>query len=514
MESKIPVIKDLNGIPTLYVEGQPLFAYAGKVHNSAACSLEYMEKQVWDKIEGLHLHTLLVPVYWEQLEPEEGIFSYDIIDGLLTQAGQRKMRLVLLWFGLWKNGESMYVPGWMKKDSQKYFRVRKGSGERINTISPFCDAAVEKDKTAFTKLMAHIRKQDQEHCTVIAMQVENEIGLLGTARDHCAAAQERFVQKIPEEIAEIYQVSGTWEEAFGEDAGEYFMAYYFADALERITSGGQRAYPLPCYTNTWLKQHPWYAGSYPSGGPVREVHRIWKSAAPSLFTLAPDIYVPYTAKVIESYSYPGNPLFIPEVRKDAVTASFCLYAVLKCHALCYSPFGIEDLGLLPEEVATPPAEVMAALNINPAVFATEGGRKYLGSVYDLLQNIEPLYLKYRGTDHMQCYVKGSETENGTYFRFQKYQLVVDYMATAAAKPVAAGVIFELDQHSFLVAGMMSRMTFLPKNSENCKVGILRLQEGSVVRGEWVPTRTLNGDEQIMLGFGDEPVCLYVELYQY
>lgn len=38
---------------------------------------------------------------------------------------------------------------------------------------------------------------------------------------------------------------------------------------------------------------------------------------------------------------------------------------------------------------------MAALNINPTVFETEGGRKYLGSVYNLLQNIEPLYLKYR-----------------------------------------------------------------------------------------------------------------------
>lgn len=280
-------------------------------------------------------------------------FSYGILDGLLRQARQRKMRLVLLWFGLWKNGESMYVPAWMKKDSQKYFRAQKGTGERMNTISPFCDAAVEKDRAAFTKLMAHIREQDKGYGTVIAMQVENEIGLLGTERDYCGTAQERFAQEIPDELAEMYQVSGTWAEAFGEDAGEYFMAYAFASALERITSGGQQAYPLPCYTNAWLKQHPWYAGSYPSGGPVKEVHRIWKSAAPSLFALAPDIYVPYTAAVIEAYSYPGNPLFIPEVRKDAATASYCLYAFLKCHALCYSPFGIEDLGLQPEEVEKP-----------------------------------------------------------------------------------------------------------------------------------------------------------------
>ena len=384
----------------------------------------------------------------------------------------------------------------------------------MNTISPFCDAAVEKDRTAFTKLMAHIREQDERDCTVIAMQMENEIGLLGTDRDYCGVAQERFAQEIPDELSEIYQVGGTWAEAFGEDAGEYFMAYSFAAALERIAFGGQQAHSLPCYTNAWLRQHPWYAGSYPSGGPVKEVHRIWKSVALSLFALAPDIYVPYTALVIEAYSYPGNPLFIPEVRKDAATASYCLYAFLKCHALCYSPFGIEDLGLQPEEVEKPSVEVMAGLNINPAVFETEGGRKYLGNVYKFLQNIEPLYLKYRGTNQMQCYVKHLETESGAYFRFREYQLVIDYMPTVTAKPVAAGVIFELSQDCFLIAGMMSRMTFLSKMSGNHKVGILKLQEGSIVSGEWIPARTLNGDEQMMLGFGDNLSCLYVELYRY
>ena len=38
------------------------------------------------------------------------------------------------------------------------------------------------------------------------------------------------------------------------------------------------------------------------------------------------IYVPYVANVMDAYSYDGNPLFVPEVRKDAVTASYALYA--------------------------------------------------------------------------------------------------------------------------------------------------------------------------------------------
>lgn len=513
-DDRMPAIRDLDRIPTLFVENQPFFAYAGEVHNSSASSPEYMEKYVWDKIESLCLNTLLVPVYWEQLEPKEGVYCYELIDSLLSQARRRNVRLVLLWFGLWKNGESMYVPGWMKQDSEKYFRVQNRNHKKFHTISPFCEAAVEKDAEAFTHLMEYIRTRDEDYYTVITVQVENEVGLLGSCRDYCRAAEEKFAVEIPEKLAEEYNVSGTWAEAFGEDAGEYFMAYYFAAALEKITSGGREAYPLPCYTNAWLKQHPWYAGSYPSGGPVREVHRIWKLAAPSLFTLAPDIYVPYTADVMESYSYAGNPLFIPEVRKDAATASYCLYAFMKLHTVCYSPFGIEDLGLLPEEVKKPSAEVMAALNINPAVFETEGGRQYLGEVYSLLQNLEPLYLKYRGTGHLQCYVRKSETDPGSCLRIGGYQAVIDYMPVMSAKPVAAGVIFELDENRFLIAGMMSRITFMTKAGESDRVSILRLQEGTVEKGEWIPARTLNGDEQMMIRIGDVPSCLYVELYQY
>lgn len=58
---------------------------------------------------------------------------------------------------------------------------------------------------------------------------------------------------------------------------------------------------------------------------------------------------------------------------------------------------------------------------------------------------ESLYLKYRGTGSMQCYVKKSETDLGTYFWFKSYQAVIDYMPTVTAKPLAAGAIFELSE---------------------------------------------------------------------
>ena len=198
----IPQIKNDNGIPTLYVKGEPFFALSGEIHNSSASSLEYMEQHVWDNLEGLNLNSLIVPLYWETVEPEEGRFCFELVDGLIGQARKRNIHLIFLWFGLWKNSESMYVPGWMKQDTKTYFRAEKVNGEKLNTISPLCEAAVEKDANAFSRIMAHIRETDEEESTVIIIQVENEIGLLGTACDYSPAAREAFSGEIPAKMAE------------------------------------------------------------------------------------------------------------------------------------------------------------------------------------------------------------------------------------------------------------------------------------------------------------------------
>ena len=252
----IPKIVSKDGIPTLYVGGEPFLAFAGEVHNSSGNSLEYMERQVWPNVEGLNLNTLIVPVYWELVEPKEGEYDFSLPDGIIAQARERGMRLIFLWFGLWKNSESMYVPGWMKLDQETYFHVKKVNGETIDTISPFCGAAVEKDARAFSEWMSHLREIDGETSTVIMVQVENEIGLLGTERDYCEVADQAFASAVPDTLAEEFAVSGSWKEAFGEDAEEYFMAYHFASAVERIAGEGRERYPLPCYVNAWLKQYP------------------------------------------------------------------------------------------------------------------------------------------------------------------------------------------------------------------------------------------------------------------
>ena len=185
------VKKDEKGINTLYVNDKPFFCKAGEIHNSSASDLDFMKENVWPNLRGLHMNSVIVPVYWEVIEETEGVYDFSSVDGLILQAREEEMKLIFLWFGLWKNAESMYVPAWMKQEPEKNFRAEKVNGDRMTTISPLCDAAVEKDALAFTALMRHIREFDEEQQTVIVIQVENEIGLLGTDRKRYPPLPER-----------------------------------------------------------------------------------------------------------------------------------------------------------------------------------------------------------------------------------------------------------------------------------------------------------------------------------
>lgn len=510
----IPEIIQDRGIPTLYVNGEPYLALAGEVHNSSSNSLDYMESTVWPSLEGLGLNTLVLPVYWENVEPGEGDFTFELVDGLLAQARSRGMHLILLWFGLWKNAESAYAPAWVKQDSRRFFRSRKANGETLNTISPFCREAVELDARAFSRLMAHLREKDGEDTTVIMVQVENETGLLGTECDYCEQAAAAMEEEIPAKISELFSKKGSWKEAFGEDGPEYFMACQFASAVGYIAAAGRKEYPLPCFANAWLKQTPWYPGSYPSGGPVKGVRRIWKAMAPSLFTLAPDIYVPYVAQTMEEYSYPGNPLVVPELRKDAPAASYALYAFCGLHALCCSPFGVEDLGLPPQLVAAPSPELCRELKIDPAAFDMSGTKEALGSVYQAMEAMKPLYLRMRGTPHMQAYLKKTDTDTGCLLHFEKYDLEVSFFPKMTSVPISSGVVFELSDNRFLMGGMMSSFTFRPKYGVNKRIEFLKIERGSVENGEWKPTRQMNGDEKGAMIMGPAMTWFCVEVYQY
>jgi hypothetical protein len=506
----LPMIKD----KTFYLNNEPFIMLAGEVHNSSSSSLTYMEEQVWPNIRNLNMNTLLVPVAWETIEPEQDIFDFSIVQGLVEQARGESMHLVILWFGLWKNGESFYVPGWVKKDVKTYFRAQKYNGEMLNTISPFCDKAVERDAFAYQKLLKFIQSIDEQNNTIIMMQVENEIGLLGTERDYCVVAEEFYQKDIPRSVADLYQLSGTWQQCFGKDAGEYMMCYAFASAVEKIAAAGKAAYNLPCYTNAWLEQWPWEAGSYPSGGPVAKMHKLWKAVALSLDCLAPDIYVSYVCDVIDEYAKDNNTLLIPEIRKDAMASTYVLYSILGKDAICYSPFGIEDLCGNQDMREIPPLTILQELNIEPSAFNIEGSDEIYSDIYAFIENIKPLYYQYRNTSHLNSFVKRSNYHYGDILEFEQYRIKVKYKQNESGKPISGGCIIELTNDKFLICGMRYQIEILPPVAQHKKIGVLQLAEVKVKNGEIIRGRVLNGDEVMNISLGNRLDCLLLEIYEY
>lgn len=122
----------------MVVNGKPFLLLAGEMGNSKPSTMESMEL-VWPKLKKLKLNTVLVPVYWELLEPKEGKFDYKLVDDLIQEARKYGLKLVLLWFGAWENSMSSHAPAWVKLDQKRFPRAKSESRESQEILTHFSD---------------------------------------------------------------------------------------------------------------------------------------------------------------------------------------------------------------------------------------------------------------------------------------------------------------------------------------------------------------------------------------
>ena len=169
----------------------------GELSNSAATSVEDID-EVMPRMKALGLNTVLVPAYWELMEPTEGNFDYTLIDRTVSQARDLQLKVVFLWFGAWKNSMSCYAPLWFKQDTKRFPRARTKQGKPLEIASCFSEQVFQADNKAFEALVRHISETGSDVVTMI--QVENEIGMLEDARDHSPLANDVYKKGVPQEL--------------------------------------------------------------------------------------------------------------------------------------------------------------------------------------------------------------------------------------------------------------------------------------------------------------------------
>ncbi|MBN2369648.1 MAG: beta-galactosidase, partial [Vicinamibacteria bacterium] len=358
-----PSLRRQGAAVQLIVDGRPFIIRGGELGNSTG-EPDYL-RQFWPKLKELNVNTVLAPVYWDVIEPSEGRFDFATVDGLVHDARSHGMRLVLLWFASWKNSMSCYAPAWVKTDLARFPRAQDSAGRGLEILSTFGENNVQADARAFAALMRRLREIDGADHTVVMVQVENEIGMIPEARDRSAVADEQFARSVPREllddlvsrretlIPELREIwtargrktEGAWEEVFGPGphAAEIFMAWHFARYVNRVITAGRAEYSLPMFVNAALIRPGYLPGQYPSAGPLPHLIDVWRAGAPEVDFLSPDIYFPNFAEWCRRYARSGNPLFIPEARRDAEAAVLALYAIGAHDAIGFAPFGIESI---------------------------------------------------------------------------------------------------------------------------------------------------------------------------
>ena len=490
----IPRLRKQGTAQQLFVNGQPFLMLAGELGNSSASDPEYMRPK-WTGLTKMHLNTVLVPVDWELLEPAEGTFAFGHVDSAISAARRHGLKIVFLWFGTWKNSMSCYAPQWVKTDQKRFPRARTSDGSAVEIVTPFSSECMQADARAFGRLMKHIHSVDGKDHTVVMVQVENEIGMIPEARDHCPLANDAFAGPVPSELMATLQKgresltpellgmwrtsgfrpSGSWEEVFGKSAQaeEAFMAWHFARYTNAVAAAGKREYPLPMFVNAALVRPGYKPGQYPSAGPLPHLFDIWKAAAQEIDFLSPDIYFANFKEWCDKYPRADNPLFVPEVANSQSVAN-AFYIFAQHNALGYSPFAIESLD--------------------------DPEHNQVARGYAVLRQLEPLITRSQGKGIMAGVLLDSTAQIervrlGEYILTVKHEFSWQYgWRPGVDTPRVGGMVIMLAPDEFVIAGTGILVTFAPIAGENTRAGIARADEGTFVKGEWKPGRRLNGDQ--------------------
>lgn len=490
--SNLPRIEKKNNGFCFMLDDGPYIMLAGEVHNSACTSPKYMEK-VWEKAKTINCNTILAPVYWEVIEPQENIYDFSSLEKLITDARRNQLKLVVLWFGSWKNGNSTYVPKWIKTDLNRFPRVENEYGIKTKALSMFGSDIFAVEKKTFRKLMGFIQDYDHIEQTIIAVQIENEVGVLGTGRDYSPAA------------------INVWEKSEHKKTDEIFMCWNYATYIDALAHEGKEIYNIPMLVNAWLKENDdEEPGFYPCGGPVQGMIDIWKDAAPHLDAVCPDIYTFKFEQTAAIYARTDNPLLILETRRDKWAPANLYLAIGTYQTLCYAPFGLESIGEDKSYITQILHTDLSDKNVSSKLV-----EEYLAKSYKMFSNMRSVITKYYGTKQMTGFVQNTGNMC-KHIRLGKYQISIEYyhqIDDDNSFIPAAGIIIQESEDTLIFLGYGYRAY---PNTTNIgkQLDFLSLEKGTYdCDSIWMKYMDLNGDEQY-IRMEENPTILKASFYEF
>ena len=435
--------------------GEEFMPVGLQAHNSSTGTVLY--RKALEAVKACGGNTIETPVYWFLLEPEKDVFCYDHVKDAVDGAREAGLKLILLWFGTSKNGHPNYIPEYMKNDPATYRLAYGPDGAPVMSLSPHCEAVLERDSNAFARLMEFLKEYDGKQRTVIAVQVENEMGYSATDMDYDPeVVAEYMAGPVPEElsgirleddgfdqaviisspenvseaeedtvaqsigaVAQQEEAAGgysPWRLRFGRHAHEAFSAWHTARFIQSIAAAGKAVYRLPLLINVMIGENGFEEPGlcYNAGAAVTRVLDIWKAAAPDIDLIGPDIYLQnystYT-RVCAGYSRRDNPLFIPESpNRGEANAINMIYAAARYGATGICCFGAEHMLDAEGKVAEDSREIAVSLRT--------------------LSAVAPLLVKYRGTGRIHAIVE-EEFGLSQYLRLRDYHVEARFLRSGA-----------------------------------------------------------------------------------